>query len=153
MLPTVAGGGHKPSQGPTQTASLHAKHAPPEKAASQYQGSQLFLGLCVFISSVRAPKPKEEVTHIRSDLVCHLPRRRGGELSPTNLLKDLMLNPLQPEIGLLPGTLAYPTRSYPLDHPPGTTQPLGQVICLRRLLLFGTLVKSLLFLQPLSSHQ
>ena len=99
---------------------------PPRKGCSQYQGSQLFLGLCVFLSSVRAPKPKEEVIHIRSDLVCHLPTRWGGELSPTNLLKDLGLNPLQPEIGLLPGTLAYPTRSCPLDHPPGTTQLLDR---------------------------
>lgn len=31
VLPTVAGGGHKPSQGPTQTASLHAKHAPQKR--------------------------------------------------------------------------------------------------------------------------
>lgn len=152
VLPTAAGGGHKPSQGPTQTASLHVKQAP-QKRPPQYQGSQLFLGLCVSLSSVRAPKSKEEVTHIRSDLVCHLPRRWGGELSPTNLLKDLGLNPLQLEIGLLPGTSAYSTRPDPLDHSPGTIQPLGQVICFRRLLLLGTLVKSLPFLQPLSSHQ
>lgn len=122
------------------TSLLKALPKLPPCMQSMPPRKDLFLGLCVFLNSVRAPKPKEEVTHIKSDLVCHLPRRWGGELSPTNLLKDLKLNLLQPEIGLLPGTLAYPTRPYPLDHLPGTTQPLGQVICFRRLLLLGTLV-------------